>query len=488
MKRLGFSLLLTIFFLSEACFSQQSFMPENDLYKEDRINELESTTEHEFLTVLKQVENFYKPIVQRHGASLVFINDWKDPTVNAYATQIGKRWEVHMFGGLARRKEMTIDGFQLVACHEVGHHLGGFPFVHEWAANEGQSDYFAALSCARELWKHDLVKNAAAALSVPRHPKRLCDQAWSRRADRNLCYRVAQAGKSLADLLSRGTAKYETSDKTVVSSTVNHHPGGQCRLDTYLAGASCKVSFDVSRIPRNEKDSAKVSCARPRCWFKPTISFDDDKKKVPRNFGVVEFSDKHQIYRSAYLGKKGLAELAVHLEKENLPFPKTIVYMNKPGYAFPFYFALEEYEAQEKYGFSFYHSFGEPRTYLDGHNPYEPTDKIDRHLYLGLKAKKYFGFGDGEITGGVDNLLKIVELIIDPKNQPVLFHCFGGFHRTGMVAMIMRHMQGWSWEGIEYEYRMFNPHFPRQENIAFVRKFVNDPSYLDLAHKYPFAR
>lgn len=273
MKRLVLGLLF-----GEICFGH-SFMPENDLHKQDRLSKFENISSIEFDKAIAEAEEFYAPLFKMHNAELVIVKKWDDPTVNAYATQIGSRWEVHMFGGLARRKEITPDGFQLVICHEVGHHLAGFPFVQSWAANEGQSDYFATQSCGRRLWEDDVEKNAIAAQTIPIYPKQLCDAAWSSVERRNLCYRVAQAGFSLAALLSSGSARYETPSKQVVARTYNQHPAGQCRLDTYMAGALCVVKFDVEVIPKTEKDSAEVSCLssrkdigfRPTCWFKPAI-------------------------------------------------------------------------------------------------------------------------------------------------------------------------------------------------------------------------
>src|SRR6478609_9034269 len=73
-------------------------------------------------------------------------------------------YRVHMYGGLARRPEVTPDGFTLVVCHEVGHHFGGYPFVRDayWAANDGQADYFSTLACARRLWQNQPADNALA--------------------------------------------------------------------------------------------------------------------------------------------------------------------------------------------------------------------------------------------------------------------------------------------------------------------------------------
>ena len=69
-------------------------------------------------------------------------------------------YKVIMFGGLARRPEITADGFLLVVCHELGHHLAGYPFIDDWAANEGQADYFATQSCTKNIWQNDNETNS----------------------------------------------------------------------------------------------------------------------------------------------------------------------------------------------------------------------------------------------------------------------------------------------------------------------------------------
>ena len=240
--------------------------------------------------------------------------------------------------------------------------------------------------------------------------------------------------------------------------------------------------------------------------FTLTLDASADKRKVygPAKkrikFGVVLNNDEYTIYRSAALGKGGLKTLHKHLKKNGLPFPKTIIYMNKNGYKFPFYFALDEYFASEtqKYGgFKFYHSFGEERTYLDGINPYEPRDDIDRKSILGSRARKYFRLRDDGVDGGMDSLMRIMDLVLSPENQPVLFHCFGGRHRTGIVAMIIRYLQGGWWtdgtykrrRGIDmnpaqYEYYKYNHLLFRKSNIEFVERFSQDDRFELLNEKY----
>ena len=207
-----------------------------------------------------------------------------------------------MFGGLARRPEVTPDGFALVLCHELGHHLGGYVMASDsdmdWASNEGQSDYFATEACAKEIWKNDLEENAKHRALVLPFAKSLCDKNYQQQIERDLCYRSSNAGLSLASLLATlrnsELPKFETPSRDVVQKTIDEHPEAQCRLDTYMAGAVCTVPFERSIIPGKglaqggasleaEMFAGQSSCMardgwvsaqRPRCWFKPYFEFD----------------------------------------------------------------------------------------------------------------------------------------------------------------------------------------------------------------------
>jgi hypothetical protein len=193
-----------------------------------------------------------------------------------------------MYGGQARRPEVTEDGFAIVICHEMGHHLGGFPYVEDWAANEGQADIHSTGACASKLFSTNLELSARAKATLPDDMKAKCDAAHADDAARDICYRALVAGKSLGDLLAAlegATVAFDTPDTTVVSRTNNDHPAAQCRLDTYVAGALCgNGKWDYTLIPgksfanHNSLDAQNEayahSCAdgegaRPRCWFAP---------------------------------------------------------------------------------------------------------------------------------------------------------------------------------------------------------------------------
>lgn len=286
------SLLLMLSFSASA-----SILPPNDLHLEDNLfTEDANMTEQEFSQIIDSIIDPYRDVVASHGGNLEVKKLWTNSTVNASAQQIGSSWIVNMYGGLARRPEVTQDGFALVVCHELGHHLGGYAFYGngQWAASEGQSDYFASQACARRVWAADTAKNAEFRNNVHPTAKSGCDTAWQTEADQNLCYRIAMAGESLAGLLAalgNATVDFDRPDTSKVSTTNTRHPKGQCRLDTYFAGALCKAEFDPMVIPgRNhpqgqtsvdaEREAAKYSCTRaafhamgnrPRCWFKPQL-------------------------------------------------------------------------------------------------------------------------------------------------------------------------------------------------------------------------
>ena len=286
---------------AQAGTHRETFMPENDLYKHDCID-CESAggiSQEQYLAVIAKAKQVFTPIISGQGGSLKIVDHWTDSTVNASATQDGSSWVVNMYGGLARRPEITVDGFAFVLCHEIGHHLGGFPFVKgagaqgaKWAAAEGQADYFAAHVCPALLWGDETASELS--LAVPDAVKSSCNDVWSTPAQQALCYRASLAGKSTTDLLAAlgGTrTSYNKHDSSVVPTTYTGHPAAQCRLDTYLAAANCTEVWDNSLIPGKEngkadntsvgeESAAHHSCTalgnytiglRPSCWFHATL-------------------------------------------------------------------------------------------------------------------------------------------------------------------------------------------------------------------------
>lgn len=278
--------------LSFPSLAQAKILPENDLYLQDCLSCFNSSvTKDVFNKIIDDAEKVYGPVITGFGANLIMNKEWSDSTVNASAQQDGDDWHVNMYGGLARRAEVTPDGFTLVVCHELGHHLAGFPFSSSWAANEGESDFFATHKCAPTLWEKDLEENAKARAVIPETPKKACDDVYNTEQAQDLCYRIALAGESLATLLGAlrdQKPSFDTPDTSKVRRTNNNHPDAQCRLDTYMAGAVCLADYDREVIPgkkngnslKAEQHSASFHCTksqqyliglRPTCWFKARL-------------------------------------------------------------------------------------------------------------------------------------------------------------------------------------------------------------------------
>jgi hypothetical protein len=261
------------------------FAPKNDLYIPENKLLMTGIEEAAFNQVIDEVSKHYAPIVKKAGATLKVNRLWSDGTVNASAQRSGKTWIVNMYGGLARHEITTVDGFALVLCHELGHHLGGFPrkssaFGNAWAANEGQSDYFATMKCFRRVYGKQDNMAVVRGMNVPEIVTQQCSQQHKSSLDIAMCQREAMAGKVLADLLGSlggsGATAFDKPDASAVSATNHNHPKAQCRLDTYFAGSVCGKSFkedfsmDAAGPGACAKENGDTFGVRPLCWYKPS--------------------------------------------------------------------------------------------------------------------------------------------------------------------------------------------------------------------------
>lgn len=263
---------------------QGGFAPKNDLYIGVDDKAVSDITEEMFSAIIDRVASFYSPIVKSKGGILTMMKNWNDGEVNASASRDfsnNKIWKVSMYGGLARHPLMTSDGFMMVVCHELGHHIGGAPHKGRtsWVANEGQSDYFASTKCLRRVLEKEDNIDAVSKMTVEPVVTAKCQMAHKTANDIAICQRTAMAAKNLAQILSgldeRSTVSHKTPDMKVVSVTNDNHPEAQCRLDTYFQGALCDKSFtddvnDNDPIPGTciKRDGYTVG-VRPLCWYKP---------------------------------------------------------------------------------------------------------------------------------------------------------------------------------------------------------------------------
>ena len=286
--------------------AQATFVPQNEIKYGQLKDGPSNITETEFKQLIAELQKVYAPVVSAAGGKLSIAGQWKDETANAAAKQMFGTWQVQITGGLARRPELSPDAFTLVVCHELGHHLAGFPFaaaapipipissplLEVWAANEGQADYFSVHSCSKKMWGAQLEKNAEFRTKVSAVAQKRCDAAYDATEERDLCYRVTVASESVSATMSAlkqvPLAHFDTPNTNVVTKTDDAHPETQCRMDTLFQSALCKAVFNEKIIPGKkisagansieaEKESALYTCTnsggyqeglRPTCWFK----------------------------------------------------------------------------------------------------------------------------------------------------------------------------------------------------------------------------
>jgi hypothetical protein len=275
MKSLVLSVVIGMCLSAAAQAKSTSIFPKNNKwigigFVDDGISEAD------FNVVLDKIVKIYDPIVQKHGYKLDYERLWSDGTVNSDTTTEGDTWIINAYGGLARYKGMTMDGYAGVACHELGHHLGGAPQFSDGGGMsvEGESDYHVGAKCLHKYFADD--DNIALMAGKQIDPLVIanCSAAYvGDAANIALCERSSLAGFVIADILrdleGSATIAFNTPDNNKVSQTDEEHPAAQCRLDTYFASALCTVSPDIEF---SDTDATVGACmdgmgARPQCWF-----------------------------------------------------------------------------------------------------------------------------------------------------------------------------------------------------------------------------
>ncbi len=241
-------LLTTPLTTNAACF------PDNTLYIPPSSDlATEAITHKAFDRAINKVIARYEKYVNALGYNLVFQRLWSDGTVNSDTYVSGSDWIIRSYGGLARYPGMnTVQAYAAVACHELGHHMGGRPvysgFGNRWASVEGESDYWALKECMREVGFSAGEAQAGA----------------------------LQLAKVLAALGREPIPDIKKIDTRVVRRTFEDHPPAQCRLDTMMNGLSCIIHGDMyQKNPKTNScfdyPSPKTYAigSRPRCWFHP---------------------------------------------------------------------------------------------------------------------------------------------------------------------------------------------------------------------------
>ena len=237
----------------------------------------------EFLRMIDRVKKIYVPIFRDLDMNFKIEHLWEDKQQNALAGKSGSDRFILLYGGYARQKLMTPDAYLSIVCHEIGHHLGGFPkkMNSTWSSSEGQADYFSTLKCMKEVLESDSENSSVAdSLDLPEQIKLQCRLQFSDEDQYSICLRSSKAsedyGKVIANILVPGSEKNIslTTPATELAFVTNlRHPSAQCRADTKFQGALCNVSPMISLDDEDETigtcnlNDFYIMGNRPACWF-----------------------------------------------------------------------------------------------------------------------------------------------------------------------------------------------------------------------------
>ncbi|EPX72317.1 phosphoprotein phosphatase [Schizosaccharomyces octosporus yFS286] len=166
---------------------------------------------------------------------------------------------------------------------------------------------------------------------------------------------------------------------------------------------------------------------------------------VPENFGIVY---PNIIFRSSCPSRTNFAFL------ESL-FIRTIVSLRQEEYT------DQELEYMATKNIKYYH-FGMPGS------KYRKQDSVSKE--------------EGNDLIDIDILVKkSLYVILNKEFWPVLLHCSGGKHRTGIVVGSLRALMGWSVQDRIDEYVSYSYPKEREVDKEYIRDFTGDPTLVTLA-------
>ena len=148
-------LVLCILGLSSAIYGQ-GFVEKNSLHLSPESSIVSNISESEFFRLMEVAQTIYDRYIEENNLKSLSIDGrWQDNTVNAYFLPQLQGNFITVYGGIARRPELTLDGLAFVVCHEIGHGYGGKPDKRAplfKVSVEGQADYYGARSCLPKIF------------------------------------------------------------------------------------------------------------------------------------------------------------------------------------------------------------------------------------------------------------------------------------------------------------------------------------------------
>lgn len=287
-------ILIFIFILLTVSSVSKAEMIGNEQDLNRIFDEFERFSRHEFLT------NYPIPVemkLQITGASYTTMNG-RTGFTNELNSSVGKPGAVKahvqlFFSNHSFSENYSREGFIWIACHELGHLVGGDPIngylegfsSQEGLTIEGQADYFASEACmgkwldwieANNLSKSSFTDARTQDPSIPED----CEKRFNNLKDIENCQTKLMAAAEGFRLIGEKNFKYTNIDDSKIDYMYTAHPKLECRGATAF--------------------SAIMGFERPSCWFYP-----DKLKKLDLN-QAIEDSLSEPIVNKTFCGKMNI--------------------------------------------------------------------------------------------------------------------------------------------------------------------------------------
>lgn len=205
--------------------------------------------------------------------------EWVEANVTAAAAITHKLpRKLFVSKNLLEIKDLKKEHVYNILCHELGHILGGAPFIEEYPGDtknistEGQADYFAASKCMKRLIRDSDYEYTYI-------PVFATENLVDRGCETRNCQLIAYFSYETISLLGKKEDfDFDKFDSNIVDYTYAYNNNSQCRLDTFIAGAICPVDANLNFSNESQEmnschwrslDTYFTLGARPSCWFRP---------------------------------------------------------------------------------------------------------------------------------------------------------------------------------------------------------------------------
>lgn len=228
-----------------------------------------SVTEESFHKIPRTVFNMNYQSFLANKQKVILNLMWETPYFSAWVKEEAPQsYSINFWGGITRIPGMNDNGLALIACHEVGHLLGGEPrskipaFI--WASSEGQADYYATAICLKNYYE---LLFATGKLEEPQEIDNVlytrCRTKYVQEKDFLICLNIMDGIKGFSAVLyhldpDKKEISFTQKGPKASATNYNSYPMAQCRVETLVAGNFCA---------KDKYPCLKADSARPQCWF-----------------------------------------------------------------------------------------------------------------------------------------------------------------------------------------------------------------------------